>query len=495
MRVKLKHMALLVSLLVVVMANSQEDICVISGEKMVFNLKRDWSDEKRAEVSVQYGLDSAVIARALSAQNLNTMHFENADWTVEYPDDQTVSLYKNVAQLKGKWNYKKQVLMSPEGNTKGLNTGPGYVDHSKVTFGVNSLSKSVIVQYLDGSTKFILPGFEDADEVKLVGSFNDWDMYNLDMKRTSQGWEKTINLQPGKYLYKFIVDGNWIRDPNNNLRESDGFQGFNSAMYRYNQEFELEGYTDAKKVVLSGSFNDWNEKAPKMARTNNGWAIPVYLKQGTYNYKFIVDKEWITDPSNPKTRTNGMGNENSVLSIGNETAFDLKGYKNAQSVVLTGTFNGWNETELQMDKSASGWEIDYALAPGNYEYKFIVDGEWITDPNNPYFVYHGDYSNSFIAINQNHIFSLEDFPNAKNVVVTGSFNGWSEVNNRMVWKDDAWVFPMFLDPGKHTYKFIVDGKWILDPDNSLYEGNEFDTDNSILWITDQKQLSLNNFFK
>jgi len=26
------------------------------------------------------------------------------------------------------------------------------------------------------------------------------------------------------------------------------------------------------------------------------------------------------------------------------------------------------------------WEATVALAPGRYQYKFIVDGEWITDP-------------------------------------------------------------------------------------------------------------------
>lgn len=495
MMVKLKHIAFLFLALVALTAYSQEDICIISGEKMIFNLKRDWSEQKRAEVSTQYGLDSAVIARALSGEKLATMHFENADWTVEYPNANTVSLYKNIDQLKGKWNYKKQVLMSPDGDTKGLKTGPGYVDHSKVIFGVNSLSKSVIVQYLDGSTKFILPGYENADEVQLVGSFNDWDMYSLEMKRTSQGWEKTIDLEPGKYLYKFIVDGNWIRDPNNNLRESDGFQGYNSIMYRYNEEFELKGYSEAKKVILSGSFNDWNEKAPKMAKTSTGWALPVYLKQGTHSYKFIVDKEWITDPSNPKTRDNEYGNKNSVVSIGDETAFELEGYKNAETVILTGSFNGWNENELRMDRADGGWVIDYALAPGNYEYKFIVDGEWIKDPTNPFSIYHGDYANSFLVINQNHVFKLKGFSDAKTVVVTGSFNGWSEVNNQMIQKDKEWIFPMNLAPGKHQYKFIVDGKWILDPGNSLYEANEYNTDNSILWITDQKQLSLNNSSK
>ncbi|HKL03822.1 MAG TPA: hypothetical protein VJ911_09105 [Cryomorphaceae bacterium] len=486
---KLKHMLMIAMLVVASAAYTQDDICIISGEKMIFNLKRDWSADMRSEVSAQYGIDSAIIASVLGAEKLENIHFDDTEWKITYPDGNTVRLSKDVGELKGKWNYKKQILMAPEGHTRGLKTGPGQVDHSKVRFGVNSLSEKVITQYRDGTTQFTLPGYDNADRVQLVGSFNDWDMYSLPLKKTSSGWEITINLEPGKYLYKYIVDGNWIRDPNNNLREDDGYRDYNSIMYRYNHEFKLKGHTDAKKVVLTGSFNDWNEKALRMAKTEAGWVIPVYIKQGTYNYKFIVDKEWITDPTNPKLRDDGSGNENSVISIGDETIFELRGFSEANSIVLTGTFNDWNEGELKMDKTENGWKIPYALAPGNYEYKFIVDGEWIIDPSNPFLIYHGDYENSFIAIQSNIEFTLPAFRDAKTVIVTGSFNGWSEENNAMIWKEGSWIFPMYLAPGKHTYKFIVDGDWISDPLNPLYEESEFGSRNSILWVEDEKQLS------
>ena len=49
-------------------------------------------------------------------------------------------------------------------------------------------------------------------------------------------------------------------------------------------------------------------------------------------------------------------------------------------------------------------------------------------------------------------------------------------------QDGKWILPLFLNPGKYTYKFIIDGKWILDPANKLYEENEYGTDNSVLWV-------------
>jgi len=52
----------------------------------------------------------------------------------------------------------------------------------------------------------------------------------------------------------------------------------------------------------------------------------------------------------------------------------------------------------------------------------------------------------------------------------------------MIRQGGKWIMPVSLKPGKYTYKFIVDGKWITDPDNKLYEENEYGTGNSVLWI-------------
>jgi len=132
-----------------------------------------------------------------------------------------------------------------------------------------------------------------------------------------------------------------------------------------------------------------------------------------------------------------------------------------------------------MEKVEGGWRLPYVLAPGNYEYKFILDGRWITDPDNPYTLKSG---NSFIAVKPNHVFTLEGYAGAREVILTGSFNNWSTDAYEMIMKDDKWVFPLYLSPGKHTYKFIVDGKWIIDPGNPLWENNQYRTGNSVLWI-------------
>jgi len=160
----------------------------------------------------------------------------------------------------------------------------------------------------------------------------------------------------------------------------------------------------------------------------------------------------------------------------------LKGFPDAKNVILTGNFNAWNTGELFMEKVAGGWQLYYVLGPGNYEYKFIVDGEWMIDPANPNTTGSGEMQNSFIALKSNYIFKLDQYPAAKTVTVAGIFNGWNPDNFTMVKKDGKWIFPIYLKPGKYTYKFIVDGKWIRDPGNDLWENNEYGNGNSVLWI-------------
>ena len=65
----------------------------------------------------------------------------------------------------------------------------------------------------EGNITFYLNGFKDAKEVSVVGNFNNWDMFNLPMYKTENGWEMKLNLPKGKYFYKFIVDGYWTSNP------------------------------------------------------------------------------------------------------------------------------------------------------------------------------------------------------------------------------------------------------------------------------------------
>ena len=65
----------------------------------------------------------------------------------------------------------------------------------------------------EGNTTFQLSGYQDANQVYIVGNFNSWNMFGTPMYRTESGWECKLDLSAGKYFYKFIVDGQWTADP------------------------------------------------------------------------------------------------------------------------------------------------------------------------------------------------------------------------------------------------------------------------------------------
>lgn len=61
--------------------------------------------------------------------------------------------------------------------------------------------------------QFELPAME-ARQVYLTGDFNNWEKESLPMKKDKNGlWKKTLSLKPGRYEYRFLIDGIWGNDP------------------------------------------------------------------------------------------------------------------------------------------------------------------------------------------------------------------------------------------------------------------------------------------
>lgn len=57
----------------------------------------------------------------------------------------------------------------------------------------------------------------DAAEVRVTGEFTNWSREGTELTRDSSDglWRVVLDITPGEYEYRFIVDGVWIRDPNN----------------------------------------------------------------------------------------------------------------------------------------------------------------------------------------------------------------------------------------------------------------------------------------
>lgn len=59
----------------------------------------------------------------------------------------------------------------------------------------------------------------------------------------------------------------------------------------------------------------------------------------------------------------------------------------AKQVYLSGDFNCWDLKSCPLTRDQTGrWKASISLAPGRYEYRFFVDGQWCNDQRPVYLV-------------------------------------------------------------------------------------------------------------
>lgn len=422
-------------------------------------------------------LDSFIVQFDLKELDLKT-YLKNSKpdslfkmgWEILLDNNEMLVLSRNMAPADRLNDPVEKILLAQ----KHFN-GDAYPNRQSV-YGINRFLKKYPFAVQDSLVTFFCKGFSNAHRLMLAGSFNNWNPEALAMQKVDSGWIAVVKLGAGKHYYKFIADGKWMVDKDNALVENDGEGNDNSVYFKTNHVFRLAGYNKAKNLTVAGSFNNWNDDEIKMESTVDGWIKDIYLANGTYTYRFVADGSWFADPANPNAYPNEFGETNSVIAIGKPHLFVLKGYTNAKKVMLMGSFNQWRNFELPMQKTDSGWVLPYVLDNGNHLYNFEIDGHKPKDANSK------ELPNNALVMGANHTFTLKGFANAKRVYLAGDFNNWSPDGFLLKREGDEWLLPQYLSSGKHLYKFVVDGKWIVDPANELREPNEFGEENSVIWV-------------
>ncbi len=75
---------------------------------------------------------------------------------------------------------------------------------------------------------------------------------------------------------------------------------------------------DASEVYLTGDFNHWNPGGIPLEPLSDEagvWEVVLPLQAGNYEYRYIIDGRWVTDPEHAETTINKMGLENSLLIV------------------------------------------------------------------------------------------------------------------------------------------------------------------------------------
>ena len=72
----------------------------------------------------------------------------------------------------------------------------------------------------------------DAARVHVVGDFNGWRISDggVLQRNTNGQWATELHLRPGRYRYKFVVDGSWQEDPANPQQETNIFGSVDSIL-------------------------------------------------------------------------------------------------------------------------------------------------------------------------------------------------------------------------------------------------------------------------
>jgi 1,4-alpha-glucan branching enzyme len=78
-------------------------------------------------------------------------------------------------------------------------------------------------------------------------------------------------------------------------------------------------------VIIAGDFCDWQTDRYPLKKDKKGfWTTTITLAPGRYEYRYVVDGEWLNDPNCAELAPNDFGSENCVLRVQRvEFWFDL----------------------------------------------------------------------------------------------------------------------------------------------------------------------------
>ncbi len=160
--------------------------------------------------------------------------------------------------------------------------------------------------------------------------------------------------------------------------------------------------------------------------------LQLSLAKGKYEYKFIVDGVWRYDPYQ-STVPDGIGGKNNIIEVepanfpddeyDNEDYFVIISNKKkannnykiitisypypASWVAIKGSWDNWTEQiSLKRIKKNNdhNFYVTLQINPGNYQFKFIVDGNWTINPAFPVVKTKDDHENNILNISSH--FSL-----------------------------------------------------------------------------------------
>lgn len=148
------------------------------------------------------------------------------------------------------------------------------------------------------------------------------------------------------------------------------------------------GNPRASEVLLAGDFNNWQNGAEPMTKTDKGFTITKTFKASDeLRYKFISDGNWTTDLKAPDFVDDGFGGKNGHVVVADLIAGDGDDSGAAKAKI---NFVSWSMFGLQAnyltqgvsDKSSKGMDLDSVTLGAKSYNKFV--GNFL--PNCPVYI-------------------------------------------------------------------------------------------------------------
>ena len=98
-------------------------------------------------------------------------------------------------------------------------------------------------------------------------------------------------------------------------------------------EWKSQAGNVVEKVQLAGSFTQWNpvEMEKSFEEPDEKWALKLDLPPGEYEFKFVVDGNWVIDEGQP-TKLSDVGTLNNVRVVKESSKNFLKALLHAKKV-------------------------------------------------------------------------------------------------------------------------------------------------------------------
>ncbi|MBQ6844006.1 MAG: type I pullulanase [Agathobacter sp.] len=287
----------------------------------------------------------------------------------------------------------------------------------------------------------------NASSVVIHGEMNGYKDVNM-TKGNDGVWTYTFDpLKAGVYKYRYIVDGEWVNDPENGVYAGDDSLAILPGIV----------LTDGVEAALGDS-----TKLPeRMSRVLGSGemesvAVSYALKQAVSgvslkNGVLTVDESF-SGNTVPVTVSNDFGDtatlDVSIISgevvvspVVDDTSVTFN-YRNATAtaVYVAGSWTDWGEGKVAMTKDAKTniWSVTIPnMKAGTHQYKFVVcdaenpEGKWITDPRNDNVGIEGAETNSLVVVKGN-------APDTNKITVKIHYTGRADYTkwNVWVWNDD-----------------------------------------------------------